>query len=152
MPFPEKGKICFFLGHREAPDDLKFDLISEAKKHVRDLGVCEFVVGNHGQFDTLAARAVQVVKEERRGVRLLRLLSYHPAERTEPLPEFFDGSLYPPIERVPRQFAIVCANRWMIDHSDYLIAYVRYRGSNSCSLLEYAQRRERRGEIVITRL
>ena len=57
-------------------------------------------------------------------------------------------SFYPPgMEKVPKRFAIVRANRYMVAHCDYLIAYVWHTASNARELLEYAQRLEKRGRI-----
>ena len=45
------------------------------------------------------------------------LIPYHPAERPVETPPGFDGTFYPPgIESVPRRYAIVRANRYMVDH------------------------------------
>lgn len=64
------------------------------------------------------------------------------SERQVRLPNGFDNTFYPPgMENVPRRFAIVHANRYMIDHSDHLICYVWHAASNARNLLEHAERR-----------
>ena len=84
---------------------------------------------------------------------LTLLLPYHPAERPIPTPEGFDGTFYPPgIERVPRKFAIIRANRYVVDHVDYLIAYAWHPASNARELVEYARKHKRMGGIVITEI
>lgn len=45
------------------------------------------------------------------------------------------------MESVPRKFSIVQANRYMIDHVNYLIAYAWHPASNAQNLVEYAERR-----------
>lgn len=145
-------KTCFFIGHRDAPDELLPALIAEAERHVTEYGVEEFVVGHYGNFDTLAGKAVREVKARHPGILLTRLLPYHPGERPMKLPDYFDGSFFPPLEGVPRRLAIVRANRYMIDHSDYLITYIWHPASNARELVEYAELKERRGAIRITRL
>ena len=145
-------KTCFFIGHRDALDELLPALIAEVERHVTEYGVEEFVVGHYGNFDALAGKAVREVKARHPGILLTRLLPYHPGERPMKLPDYFDGSFFPPLEGVPRRLAIVRANRYMIDHSDYLIAYVWHPASNARELLEYAELKERRGTIRITRL
>lgn len=145
-------KTCFFIGHRDAPDKLLPALIAEVERHVTEYDVEEFVVGHYGNFDTLAGKAVREVKARHPGILLTRLLPYHPGERPMKLPDYFDGSFFPPLEGVPRRLAFVRANRYMIDHSDYLIAYVWHPASNARELLEYADLKERRGAIRITRL
>ena len=69
------------------------------------------------------------------------------------LPPGFDNTFYPHgMEKVPRRLAIVRANRYMIDHADYLIAYVWHPGSNAKNLLEYAKKREKCNLIIIIEL
>ena len=81
------------------------------------------------------------------------LIPYHPAERPVETPPGFDGTFYPPgMESVPRRFAIVRANRYVIDHTDYLLAYVWHTASNAKALLEYALRLESKGQISVTTL
>ena len=53
---------------------------------------------------------------------------------------------------MPRKLAIVRANRYMVDHVDYLIAYAWHPASNARDLLDYAQRREKKGLIQITNI
>ena len=68
-------------------------------------------------------------------------------------PDGYDDTFYPPdMEKVPRKLAIVRANKYMVDSSDFLIAYVWHPASNARNLLEYAQARERKGLIRIENL
>ena len=142
---------CFFIGHREAPEAL-LPLLEEAvERHITEYGVSSFVVGHYGHFDALAARAVIDAKKRHPEVTLTLLLPYHPFDRPIPTPEGFDDTFYPPgMETVPRRAAIVRANRYMVDHSSHLIAYVWHTASNARDILEYAQRRERRGLMRVT--
>lgn len=149
---PGKDKVCFFNGHRDSPESLLPILIVEVERHITEYHVKEFIVGHYGNFDTLAARAVREAKRYHPDVRLTLLLPYHPAERPIELPDGFDGSLHPPMDRVPRRLAIVRANRWMVDHSDFLIAYAWYPASHARDLVEYAQKRAKHGVPHITQL
>jgi len=144
---------CFFIGHREAPDSLSVQLFAEVERHITEYGVTEFVVGNYGWFDSLASRAVKAAKKRHPEVTLTLLLPYHPYDRPIPTPDGYDGTFYPPgMETVPKRAAIVRANRYMVDHSKYLIAYVWHSASNAKELLEYARKREKSGFIQITEL
>ena len=51
-------------------------------------------------------------------------------------------------ESAPRQIAIVRANRYAVDHSDYLIAYVWHAGSNARNILVHAECRETKIHIT----
>ena len=148
-----QGKTCFFIGHRTADESVLPALAEAVERHIVQYGVTDFVVGRYGRFDGLAARAVKDAKKGRPSVTLTLLLPYHPFERPIPTPEGFDATFYPPgMEGVPRRAAIVRANRYMVDHSDCLIAWVWHTASSARDLLDYARRRERRGLLTITLL
>lgn len=147
------GKLCFFIGHRDANDEIFPLLAAEVNRHISTLGVTEFIVGHYGHFDRLAAKAVIKAKQTNASLHLYLLLPYHPWERPIDTPDGFDGTVYPPdMESVPRRFAIVRANRYMVDHTDFLIAYGWRPGSNAKKLLDYGKRRQAKGLLQITQL
>lgn len=142
---------CFFIGHREVPDSLLPELSAEIERHITEYGVTDFIVGGYGRFDALAASCVKAAKKRHPGVTLTLLLPYHPYDRPISTSPGFDGTFYPPgMETVPKRAAIVRANRYMVDHSDYLIAYAWHSASNAWDLVEYARRRKSRKMIQIT--
>ena len=147
------GKSCFFIGHREASEEIYPALYAAVEQHISEYGVTEFIVGHYGGFDRLAASAVKEAKRFYPEVKLTLLLPYHPAERPIPTPDGFDGTFYPPgMESVPRKIAIVRANRYVVDHVDYLIAYARHPASNARELVEYARSQKQKVPIFITML
>ena len=144
---------CFLIGHREASEEIRPVLFKTVENHITKHGVCEFIVGNYGGFDRIAISVLRAAKVVYPDITLLLLVPYHPAERPVEAPEGFDNTLYPPdMEQVPRRFAISRANRYMVDHADYLIAYAWHPGSNTMKLVEYARKRENLGKIVVTQL
>ena len=146
-------KSCFFIGHREASDELLPILRQTVEKHILEYGVTEFVVGGYGGFDHLAAKAVISLKKQYPQITLFLLIPYHPAERPIETPPGFDNTYYPPdMEKVPRKLAIVRANRYMVDHVDYLIAYAWHPASNALDLVEHARKLETKGRIAVTLL
>lgn len=148
-----EGKICFFIGHREASEEIYPALYAAVEQHILEYGVTEFIVGHYGGFDRLAASAVKEAKRFYPKVKLILLLPYHPAERPIPTPDGFDSTFYPPgLESVPRKIAIVRANRYVVDHVDYLIAYAWHPASNARELVEYARSQNQKVPIFITML
>ena len=146
-------KSCFFIGHRETGEDIFPNLKQAVMKHITEYGVTEFYVGNYGGFDQLAARAVIEAKSEHPQICLYMLIPYHPSQRPVDLRQGFDNTFYPPdMERVPHRFAIVRANRYMVAHVEYLIAYAWHPASNARKLTEYAQMRQKKGMITVTML
>ena len=144
---------CFFIGHRETPDTLLNELSAEVERHIAEYGVTEFVVRKYGHLDALAAKCVKTSKKRHPEVPLTLLLPYHPYDRPTPTPPGFNGTFYlPGMETVPKRAVIVRANRYMVEHSEYLIAYVKHSVNNAWDLVEYAQKREKQGRIRITLL
>ena len=74
-------KSCFFIGHRETPEEIYPVLCAAVEEHIVRYGVTEFIVGRYGCFDGLAAKAVKTAKQTHPEVELTLLLPYHPAER-----------------------------------------------------------------------
>ena len=145
--------ICFFIGHREAGDELLPALTAAVERHITEYGVTSFMVGRYGNFDKLAARVVIDAKKRHPEVTLTLLLPYHPFDRPIPVPVGFDGTFYPPgMETVPKRAAIIKANYYMADHSSHLIAYAWHPASNARDLVEYAQTREKKGKIHVENL
>ena len=101
----------------------------------------------------MVIRALSQVKRAHPDITLMLMTPYYPANRKVDLPKAFDTLFYPPdLETVPKRLAIVRANRYMVERSDFLIAYVRHPASNARELLEYAGTGKRTGKIHITNL
>ena len=54
------------------------------------------------------------------------------------------------MESILRKAAIIRANRYVVDHVDYLIAYAWHSASNARELVEYARKRQRNLCLSIT--
>ena len=144
---------CFFIGHHDAGADVLPLLVEAVERHITEYGVTDFYVGHYGNFDRMAAQAVKDTKNRHPKVTLTMLLPYHPFDCPMETPEGFDDMYYPPdMERVPKRYAIVRANRYVVDNSGYLIAYAQHHLGSSGDLVEYARKRELRGLIHIENL
>ena len=147
------GKSCFFIGHRKAPPAVMPLLLEEIDRHVVEHGVTAFYVGHYGAFDRMAAAALAECKQRHAHITAHLVLAYHPALRQVKIPQGLDGSiLLDGQEKAMPRFAVVTLNRRMIRQSDHLIAYVRLITEGSRKLLDYADAREQKGQLVITNL
>ncbi len=145
------NKTCFFIGSRHTPNSIKQQLTEIIEKHITEYGVTTFTVGHYGAFDSLVQEVLQETKNQHTNIELYLLAPYALDKKIE-TPKNFDGTFYPEgLEVVPKHYAIVQANRYMIQHSDYLIAYAPGVG-NSRNFVKYAQQREKKGLIKITLL
>ena len=143
-------KSCFFIGHREADEQLLPRLELTIERLITEENVRYFYVGRYGGFDRIAAAAVKHAKQKYPDITLMLVLPYHPADRPIDTPNGFDGTYYPDgLENTPRRYAIVRTNQIMVDTCDWLVCYVRHGASNSRNLLEYAKRREAKELIQI---
>ena len=144
------GKSCFFIGHREADEQLLPRLELEIKRLIAVENVRYFYVGGYGGFDRIAASAVKHVKQKYPDITLMLVLPYHPADHPTETPNGFDGTYYPDgLENTPKRYAIMRTNKIMVDTCNYLVCYVNHGASNSRKLLEYAKQREIKGLIRI---
>ena len=133
-------KTCFMFGHRRIHGEIGPLLIRAIEdEYIR--GTREFVIGNRGAFDRMAARVVRDMKRVYGDISSTLLLAYHPGERpvNDYDMEYFDRSFYPLLENVPRRLAIVAANQYMLKNCDSVICYVNHIG-NTRELLEKAER------------
>lgn len=138
--------IVTFCGHRdfvetaEAENQLTMFLEKYARENVRL--VC--YNGGYGNFDYFAAKCVQRMQEQYSNIRNCLVLPYIDQpflERIEIFKNHFDETIYPPLESVPRKYAIIRRNEWMVDSADIVIAYVTYSWGGAARTLEYAKRK-----------
>ena len=147
------GKLCFFIGHRDAPDSLAEKLDEAIERHIVNFGVDSFVVGNYGHFDRMSQRALTRAKKRHPDISIRLAIAYHPALVRVELPEEFDDIYFPAgQESVSRRAAIPRLNRALVNESEFLIAYVRFISGGSYNVMEYARKCEKRGLLHITAL
>ena len=138
----EHERTCFFIGHREANERVLPALEQAVEQLIVEAGGTDFVVGHYGAFDGMAAKVIKAAKKRHPEVTLTLLLPYHPFDRPIPVPKGYDSTFYPPgMENVPKKYAIVRANRYMVDHSDLVVAYLRYAGGGTYYTVKYAVER-----------
>ncbi len=111
-------KSCFMFGHGDCPESILPNL-EAAIENCYKKGVTDFYIGNRGQFDRLGIAALRKAKEKHPDICVYLLLAYHPAERPVDLWGGFDNSYYPPLENVPRPYAIVKVNQYMVNSCNF---------------------------------
>lgn len=100
----------------------------------------------------MAGKAVGVCKKKYANISLYLCLAYYPKKKLE-LPAYFDGSYFPEgQEMVPYRVAIPRLNRYMIAHSDFVIAYVKNITGGAYVSLEYAEKLQKQGKQHVWKL
>ena len=106
-------------------------------------GAEKFYLGGYGAFDQMAAAAVWEQKAQHPNIASVLVLPY--LDR-KVISEHYDYTTYPPLESVPKRFAISRRNRWMVDNSDILVAFVTHDWGGAAATLKYAERKKK--EII----
>lgn len=140
-------KICCFAGHRKITDDieiikekLKKEIISLIENH----NVTTFYNGGKGDFDWLCAHTVDDLKKDYPFISSQLVLAYIPKEKNKYAYtlKIFDSMIYPKMEKTPPRFAIIKRNQWMINDSNFLIAYVKNHFGGAYKTLQYAEKKK----------
>ena len=142
--------IITFCGHSnclfsdEEKEKLKQILIKEITKNP----TCKFYLGGYGDFDSLCLRSLRELKKDFPEIELLFITPYldKTYSKLEFAKNYYDDVIFPPIESVPRKFAILKRNEWMVEEADLVIVYVKYSWGGAAKTLEYAKRRKK--EII----
>lgn len=125
-----------FCGHSDVYDEESVRTwLTEVVHDSIQQGADLFLLGGYGGFDRLAAGVVWALKKEFSHIQSILVLPYldRKVDSTG-----YDGTTYPPLESVPRKYAITHRNRWLVDNADLVIAYV-YRGwGGAATTLRYA--------------
>ena len=96
--------IVTFCGHREVrePEKVKAWLKEVVESLILE-GTDTFYLGGYGQFDAMAASVVREKKERYPQIRSVLVLPY--LDRSYDA-SAYDETLYPPLENVPKRYAI----------------------------------------------
>ncbi len=108
-------------------------------------GADSFLIGNYGDFDTLAAAVCLALKKEYPRIEVCLVLPYyrpHIDDYTQQHYNRFDSVITPPLEDTPYRYRIVKANQYIIDQSDTVIAYVQSSGG-AAKTMQYAKRKKK---------
>ena len=131
-----------FCGHSQIwkREEVEKWLFNVTKKLIQQ-GATTFYLGGYGAFDSLAASVLRELKKGYPQIELILVLAYLNAERNT---SGYDSTVYPPLEAVPRRFAITHRNRWMVDVADVVVAYVLHDWGGAATTLRYANQEAKR--------
>ena len=139
--------IITFFGHSNClfNDDIKIQLKNILLDEIIKNPTCKFYLGGYGDFDSLCLRTLRELKKEFQDIELIFITPY--LDKNYSKLEFakyhYDDIIFPPLESVPRKFAIIKRNEWMVEEADLVIAYVMYSWGGAAKTLEYAKRKKK---------
>ena len=137
---------CTFAGHREVFANLDKKLGQAIADILLTDTAFVFYTGGMGEFDARCAAAVRTAKRRnpQLDIQLCLVLPYMMQKLNEDKEYYekaFDQIIVPfELAEVHYKAAITKRNRWMVDASDYLIAFVYRDFGGAYTTLRYAQR------------
>ncbi|MGN0614069.1 MAG: hypothetical protein ACI4JB_09250 [Porcipelethomonas sp.] len=138
--------VCTFFGHRNAPRSL-LPVIENKIVDLIEGGYADtFYVGNQGNFDLMAVSSLKKLEVLYPFISYSIVLAYFPTGNISRCCDYSKTIFPDGIENAPPRFAISYRNKWLIDHSDIVITYVKYSGGGAAKFKALAQRR---GKAVI---
>jgi hypothetical protein len=149
----EEGSMEAFtvslFGHRIV-DDRKAEgwLASIIKELICSHCYVAFLVGRNGEFDELAARIIKMVSREVgcENNHIILVLPYA-VKDIEFYESYYDSIVIPEdVERAHPKAKITLRNRWMIDHSDLVVAYIEHSDGGAYTAIKYAETKNK--EII----
>ena len=137
-------KTITFCGHsnlsKSESDIIKEKLYTQIKELICQ-GAEEFLLGGYGDFDVLCARVVCELKGNYPQIKSTLVIPYINRDYDKTL---YDSSEYPPIETVPKRFAISKRNEYMIQRADVVIAYITHNWGGASTTFKYAKRKKKK--------
>ena len=134
--------IVTFCGHGKEKygDEIRENIYNITDDLIKQ-GADEFLLGGYGNFDLMAARVVKPLKEKYPYIKSVLIVPYINRGYDKDL---YDYSEYPPIENVPKRYAVLKRNEWTINKADVLIAYIKHDLGDAAKTLEYARKRKKK--------
>ena len=133
--------IVTFCGHAQISQSEKIEkwLYAVTQKLIEQ-GATTFYLGGYGAFDLLAASVLRAQKKRYPQIELILVLAYLNTGRNT---SGYDSTVYPPLETTPRRFSISHRNRWMVEASDVVVAYVLHDWGGAATTLRCAKQKKK---------
>lgn len=131
-----------FCGHgdKSYSDEIRERLRNTIEQLINQ-GADEFLLGGYGSFDMLAAHTVFELKQTYPDIKSMLVVPY--LNRDYDM-DWYDESVFPPLEKVPKRYAIVRRNYWMVEQADVLVCYVEHDWGGAYKTFAHARAKKKR--------
>lgn len=130
---------CTFFGHKDCPETKYSNILQAIQYLITEKKVLSFYVGTQGNFDSLVYRALCSLRANFPQIGIYRVLAYFPKDNC-----LIPDSILPEgIELLHPRYAISWRNRWMIERSDFVIAYITHNYGGAARFVDEANRKEK---------
>ena len=126
---------CTFFGHRDCPASIKPKLEEVLIDLIEQKSVDVFYIGSNGSFDRIVISTLRDLKLVYPHISYFTVLAYLPQNSQD---NDCDTIFPEGIENVPKRFAILWRNRWMIDRAEYVVTFVTHSFGGAAKSSEIA--------------
>ena len=135
---------CTFFGEHDCPDSIEPILRETIIKLINRYGVIYFFVGNDGKFDRMVTKVLKELENYYYDIYISVTLAYFPKNDAELYDRF---TQYPFLtETIPDREAIDYRDEYMLENSNYVIAYVT---NNRSTAKKYVRKALKENKTVI---
>lgn len=133
---------CTFFGHRDTPKKIEPILRSTPIDLIENKHIDKFYVGSNGAFDNMVRESLQLLKFDYPNIDYAVVLAYMPVKKDALKRENNSDTIYPDgLESTPPKYAVIKRNKWMLNKSDYVVAYVKHSGGGAAKFKELAEKK-----------
>ena len=132
-----------FFGHWVINRNIRDDVKTVIVDLIENQDATTFYVGNHGGFDGLVLEILKEISIAYPTIKYFVVLAYCDTDTKyfESDKECIEHTIFPErLEKVPRRYAIIERNRWMIKQSDIVVSYVTHIASGAALAKEIAEK------------
>ncbi len=130
-----------FFGHRDAPSLLIERIRETVENLITEQKADRFIVGNNGNFDRMATAVLQEAQMKYPHINCYTVLAYMPNRKEVDKP--LKTMIFDDIESVPKKYAIIYRNRWMIEQSDIVITYIKRNFGGAAQFAALAEKKDK---------
>ena len=133
--------IITFCGHSDFYE--KGDIAKRVQEAIEEAAKgekVEFFLGGYGNFDRFAYSRAKEYKEKHNNAKIIFVTPYQTESYLEYKAYNYDEIIYPFEDKVIPRFAITYRNKWIIERSDFVIAYVKRSFGGAYKMLKQAEK------------
>ncbi len=134
--------IITFCGHSKAFINFKKEKLINIFKKLSSNSPLEFLLGGYGEFDKFALSCAVEYKTIYSNSKLIFVTPYinQSYGKLQNAKYIYDEIIYPPLESVPKKFAIIERNKWMVEKSDFIISYISHDYGGAFNTYKHAKK------------
>ncbi len=139
-----KIMIVTFFGHSNMLEiekkEIEIKLLKVIKEKFYNVETI-FYLGDYGSFDFISKKCCLSLKNNK--MKLVYITPYLEKLENEYIKQelkLYNEIIYPELEKVPKRYAILERNKWMVKQADYIIFYINHSWGGAYKMLEYAKK------------